>query len=188
MNNLTLNIYKAFGIRKAPRPSYSVQLHNFVLDEDTKGLPTREFHPREGYDDTQRYQSLRKAMHHAINHVRNTNSPANIFTPTGGNSLLYAHPKTGLLTLRHVSHSDDENDLVHHSYNRFTSFKGKLPPHISQSLANRDTAAFNRLNHLHKNSLLTLGDTPMHIDTMDLSYLPAELHTTDEARDFNKPL
>ena len=194
MGNFTLNLYKAFGIKKARRPSYSVQLHDFVYDKDEnpieEGYGTRDFSPSSG-GRTHKVSNARKAMHHAINHVRNTNSPANIYTSTGGDAILYAHPKTGLLTLRHVQHSDDENDIFHSTNNKnFRNPKiseANLDRLKNQALAARDTAAFDRLNHLHKNSLLTLGDTPMHIDTMDLSYLPAELHTTDEARDFNKP-
>ena len=183
MNNLILNLYKAFGIRKAKRPNYSVRLHDFVYDKDEnpieEGYDTRMFAPTSG-GRTHKVSNARTAMRHAINHVRNTNSPANIYTATGGDAILYAHPKTGLLTLRHVQHSNEENEIFH-SIGR----KPRLTEVNTEALAARDTAAFNRLKHLHKNSFFTLGDTPMHIDTMDLSYLPAELHTTDEARDMN---
>ena len=196
MSNFALNIYKAFGIRKTPKPSYSVRLHDFVYDKDDNpiedGLLTHEFAPLYNPtleqtvspgEVTHQVSNARKAMFHAINHVRNTNSPANIYTPTGGDALLYAHPKTGVLTLRHVAHSDDENALSVAFRDRD---KNKM--YRKQGLTNRDTAAFNRLKHLHKNSLITLGAPPMDIDTKDLNALPAELHTTDEAREFNKPL
>ena len=140
MGNFTLNLYKAFGIKKARRPSYSVQLHDFVYDKDEnpieEGYGTRDFSPSSG-GRTHKVSNARKAMHHAINHVRNTNSPANIYTSTGGDAILYAHPKTGLLTLRHVQHSDDEKDVFKTAFelnqNWIIELSGDRTPFISQA-------------------------------------------------------
>jgi len=180
MNNLTLNIYKAFGIRKARKHPYSVDLHDFVYNKNEnpieEGGDIRNWSPTPSSTTSRRRVSnARIAMYHAINHIRKTNSPVNIHSPNGGESLLYAHPKTGLLTLRHVTHGDNENSM-------FDGFKGTS----AQAAAKRDSMALNRLQHLHKNSLLTLGDTPMQIDTTDLWDLPSELHTTEEARQANR--
>jgi len=165
MNNLTLNIYKAFGIWKASN-LYSIG-YNYT-DFDTH------------------FKTPRRAMAAAIRRVRQESHDephialtqekqaaqrfeplAFIQHPNGGINRLSIHPETGALTLNHVTHGAYQMD------------KGKdyTPKTHQEKLTSRDVGALDRMKHLHRNSILSLGDTPMHIDTWGLYDLPEELHT-----------
>ena len=154
-----LSLYKAFGIRKArkiTRNLYSVATN---------------------YGDFKKhFKTPRGAMAYAIKHARqgNTNHAHIEHPQQGGINRLSLHPQTGNLTLHHVAHGEDENALMRTD-----------DPWKVGDLAGRDTLALKRMQHLHKNSLLSLGGTSMDINTEALYDLPKELHTTNKARDMN---
>jgi len=160
VDNFTLNLYKAFGIRKA-------------TDE---GLYITRTGERGG---TKKHKSPRAAMTHAIKQMmKGTLSGVFITHPveygdSGAMSKLYRHPETGNLTLGHGTH---ENYLGADATMGY-------PDDRNVNLPKRDIQAFDKLKLLHKNSLLSLkshGDVPMDIDTSGLTNLPKELHTTTE--------
>ena len=182
MGNFTLNLYKAFGLRKAKR-EYEVDTH----------MTTAEGYSTNPSKDT-KFGSSRTAMSHAIKHMMQSNGKgaALIRHPDDSMSSLRFHPDTGNLTLGHATHNPAWEDQ------EFT------PENSNDLLAQRDIEALDNMKHLHKNSLLSLkshGNISMDINTDRLTNLPEELHTTDietknipptakkiEARDFNKPL
>jgi len=196
MNNLTLNIYKAFGIYKQERSSYIVdfEYENYSIPKQERiGTPTGEEIKSSG-----QFKSARKAMTHAIKHINSTNGigTAMITLPEGGSTLLFAHPKTNNLTLRHVIHSPEENKALSQTYREnkgweYQNIQGiryggewyPNTPTMKEALTRRDTSALNRIKHLHKNSLLSLGNLPMDIDTSALYNLPEELHMNTDNPD-----
>ena len=187
MGNLTLNIYKAFGIRKAKKTDSNDPLELLrLVEEGMKGnvVPASVLRPAKATDaglyitrtgkrgGTKKHKSPRTAMAHAIKQMMESDSDGVFIThpitygASAAMTKLYRHPKTGNLTLGHGSHENYSYE-VGHLWNENTP--------------QRDIQAFDKIKHLHKNSLLSLkshGDIPMDIDTGGLTNLPEELHTT----------
>jgi len=112
MNNLTLNIYKAFGIRKAHNP---YRLTHIVGSDYTYQKPHLET------------TSKRKALANAIKHIREGAEDSRHATMIeyprtragfGGHGILHLHPKTGNVTLRHQQHGQTDNDLFSQTYSK----------------------------------------------------------------------
>ena len=157
MGNFALNIYKAFGIRKA-------------TDE---GL----YITRAGKGRTKKHKSPRAAMAHAIKQMVESDLDGIFITHpmTYGDEAaitkLYRNTKTGNLTLGHGVHEN---------------YSGADMADWNANTPQRDIQAFDKLKLLHKNSMLPLkshGDIPMDIDTGGLTSLPEELHTTTRGDD-----
>jgi len=179
-----LNLYKAFGIRKSRLPSYGITLHSGGDSRSGKGLVTG------GDERYTRFRTRRKAMTHAIDHVKQHpdhsatikhNSPNQRYDWEGGENRLHHIPggpagEPMELALTHMLHGQKENANLAATAKKIGD-DWYDHPDMETARGERDVAALNRMKSLHESSLSSLGDTPMHIDTSALYDLPQELHT-----------
>jgi len=163
MNNFTLNIYKAFGIKKLLEPPHYVELSGGY--EDWIG-------ETEGNDPRRGFKTPRHAMKYAIEHVRQKDTNyAYIYHPTkgmfgeGGMTRLSTHSQTNNLTLTHVRHGIDINELYDDSNLRSSE---------------RDIHSLDRMKYLQQHAVKSLQGEQLDIDTSGLYDLPDELHTSSE--------
>jgi len=156
---ITKMLWKAFGIRKID--------YNFRRPSNDSYSVATNYGAFKNH-----FKTPRKAMRFAIKHARNGSTHhAHILHPQGGINRVSLHPVTGNLTLHHVTHSDDENKILNRG-------EAGVRTMVKKDLRQRDTMALDRMKLLHQNSILSLGDETMDINTEALYDLPQNLHTT----------